>query len=100
MLATKSLNIIKGLIWYRRGTELLKQMAAKGERHDGKGAKLRSQPATVKLADLKITKTQKRAGRSSVVFVGDGQQHVGMARLRRAPAHQILASQLALDARH
>jgi hypothetical protein len=38
--------------------ELLAEMATKGERHDGAGRKERSQPVTVKLDDLGVTKMQ------------------------------------------
>jgi hypothetical protein len=42
----------------RRVGQLLKEMAERGERHEGKGRKERSQPATVKLSDLGINKSQ------------------------------------------
>src|SRR5690349_11062426 len=42
----------------QRAGQLLKEMAERGERHEGKGRKERSQGATVKLTDLGVTKTQ------------------------------------------
>jgi hypothetical protein len=50
--------------------KLLREMAKRGERHEGKGRKKRSQPATVKLKDLGINKTQLDARRAADGTVG------------------------------
>jgi DNA modification methylase len=42
----------------RRGGQMLIEMGDHGKRHDGKGRKERSQPATLKLADLGLSKSQ------------------------------------------
>jgi N6-adenosine-specific RNA methylase IME4 len=57
-----------------RAGELLFVTAKSGERHDGKGRKERSQVATVKLADLGITKTQSSRWQALAAMPKDQQE--------------------------
>jgi phage N-6-adenine-methyltransferase len=69
-----------------RAGELLDKMKQRGERHEGRGRKERSQPATVKLSDIGVTKTQSsRWQRLAALPVEEQEQRIELAK-RKAEA--------------